>query len=325
MSNHKFDDYWAVTMFSFTNELLAAEHTPLELIEQVLESGLAKQVEVDGPMHFRNFPDPPAHEVADLKALLDKHEAKVSLIGGTADRAISGSRMVDSDALVTSVKTQLALASDLGAFGLRMMVGGLSLEELRELAPVAESLNVKILFELHGVMSAESQLARDCLELVKEVNSSHVRMMFDSSLFMTKFPEVLIRAIKKLGVSNAEEMASRWATSTLQEFRGWLMPQLEQLPPPFRAFLPTLTSRIGHALPSEFDDYMPYIESVHLKYWERESDDLPLLKFLYQNGYTGYLTSEWGGHEWDSLDDNSALEMTKAHRELVERSFNLAH
>jgi len=328
MSSHKFDDYWAVTMFSFTNDLLDGHTSALELIDQVLTSGVTKRIEVDGPMHFRNFPLPEAKEISDLKALLAKHQAGISLIGGAADRAVSATRLVTSAEVVESVKHQLALSAYLGAFGLRMMVGGLSLEELREIAPTAEALNVKILFELHGVMSADSAIARECLQLVKDVDSSHVRLMFDSSLFMTRFPEVLRNALKQVGISNVEEMADKWANSSLEDFRGWLMPQLDQLSPRFRAFLPTLTSRVGHSKPSDYDDYIPYVESVHVKFWDLQEDMQPttdLIKYLLDADYTGYLTSEWGGHEWVSLKQASSLETTKSHRELVERSFNLAH
>lgn len=325
MANYKFNDYWAVTMFSFTNELLDARKSSLALIEDVLAEGVTKLIEVDGPMHFRNFPNPPSQEIADLKALLAKYGAGISLIGGAADRAIASARLLDSAAVVESVKQQLALAADLGAFGLRMMVGGLSLEELRELAPVAEKLNVKILFELHGVMSPESKTARECLQLVRDVDSTHVRLMFDSSLFMQSMPQVLRKALAKVGLTNVDELAEKWASSTLDEFRAWLMPQADNYPPKFKSMLPTLFSRMGHAQPSDFDDYMPYIESVHLKYWESECDELPLLKYLYAHNYSGYLTSEWGGHEWDSLAENSAMQMTKHHKELIERSFDLAH
>ena len=328
MSNHKFNDYWAVTMFSFTNEILDGRTSALDLIDQVLSRGITKRIEVDGPMHFRNFPNPPASEIADLKALLAKHGAGISLIGGAADRAISASRLVDSAPVVASVKQQLALAADLGAFGLRLMVGGLSLAELQEVAPVAEALNVKILFELHGVMSPESKLARDCLQLVKDVNSTHVRLMFDSSLFMNEMPLVLRTELGKVGVSNVEEVADKWANSTLDEFRGWLMPQIETYSPRFKSMLPTLFSRIGHAKPSEYGDYINYIECVHIKYWDIHEDQTPtreLLEYLYQHNYDGYLTSEWGGHEWDSLNDNSAFTQTEAHKKFVERSFNHAH
>ena len=131
MSSHKFNDYWAVTMFSFTNELLDGRKTALDLIEEVLSSGLTKNIEIDGPMHFRNYPSPSAQEINELKALLGKHDARISLMGGAADRAISSTRLVHSAEVVDSVKRQLALSAELGAFGLRMMVGGLTLEELQ--------------------------------------------------------------------------------------------------------------------------------------------------------------------------------------------------
>ncbi|MFM6977387.1 MAG: sugar phosphate isomerase/epimerase family protein [Micrococcales bacterium] len=324
MVNHNFDDYWAVTMFSFTNELLEARHTSLELIESVLADGLSKHIEIDGPMHFRNYPNPSTHDIAELKQLLSKHGAKISLIGGAADRAISSTRLVSSAEIVKSVKRQLELAADLGAFGLRLMVGGLSVDEVKAIAPTAEALDVKVLYELHGVMAADSEIARECLQLVKDVDSTHVRLMFDSSLFMTEMPKALLAALGRVGVGNTNEFDEKWQTSTLDEFRAWLMPQVEKFPPPFKAFIPTLTSRMGHSKPSDYDEYLPYIESVHLKYWEDGNTDADLINYLIANGYVGYLTSEWGGHEWANTA-TPALEMTRAHRDLIERSFNLAH
>jgi hypothetical protein len=122
-------------------------------------------------------------------------------------------------------------------------------------------------------------------------------------------------------------MAQKWATSSLEEFRGWLMPQLDALPPRFRSFLPTLTSRMGHAKPADYQEYLPYIESIHLKYWDLDEGMEPttdLLKYLIRADYAGYLTSEWGGHEWKSLEQESALAVTKSHREDVNQSFELA-
>lgn len=328
MSNHKFADYWAVTMFSFTNELLDASDNPLQLIEDLLEAGVTKNVEIDGPMHFRNYPNPDPSEVKALKALLAKYDASISLVGGAADRAISSDRLVDSTSVVASVKHQLALASDLGAFGLRMMVGSLSNQELQELIPVAEKHDVRILFELHGVMSADSPTALECLNLVQELDSAYVRLMFDSSLFMAELPHGLLRSLQSAGVANTNELADKWKTSSLGEFRGWLMPQVDTFSPRFKAFLPTLLSRVGHAKPSDFDAYLPFIESVHLKYWELDEEmtsTQDLIKYLRQKNYAGYLTSEWGGHEWYSLKQIASMDATLNHKELVERSFNLAH
>jgi hypothetical protein len=328
VSNYKFSDYWAVTMFSFTNELLAGRASALELIDQVLSQGLSQFIEIDGPMHFRNYPHSNPAELADLKAVLTKYRAGISLVGGTVDRAVSSTRMVDSASVVESVKAQLALASEIGAFGLRMMVGGLTLEELQEIAPVAEHHGVKILFEMHGVMTPDSPAAVECLELVKTVNSSHVRLMFDSSLFMTELPHGLLKALAASGVSDTDAFAQKWKHSTLSDFRNWLIPQIDSFSPTFKAFIPTLFSRLGHARPEEYGDYLPYIESVHLKYWELDEDMSStdaLLKVLSRQNYSGYLTSEWGGHEWYSLNKVSAFAATSNHRELVERSFNLAH
>ena len=60
MKHAKWHGQWAVTLFSFSNELMAADRSACELLDEVLASGLTKVVELDGPQHFRNYPLPPA-------------------------------------------------------------------------------------------------------------------------------------------------------------------------------------------------------------------------------------------------------------------------
>jgi hypothetical protein len=85
---------------------------------------------------------------------------------------------------------------------------------------------------------------------------------------------------------------------------------------------------MGHAHPTDYDEYLPYIECVHLKYWELVDSEgeistptKALIDFLRRKNYTGFYISEYGGHEWASVDEISALEMTAGHRALVEAVF----
>jgi hypothetical protein len=151
--------------------------------------------------------------------------------------------------------------------------------------------------------------------------------MFDSSLFMTELPHGLLKTLAASGVSDIEVFAEKWKHSTHSDFRNWLMPQIDSFSPKVKAFIPTLFSRLGHARPEEYGDYLPYIESVHLKYWELDEDmtsTLALLKVLRKQNYSGYLTSEWGGHDWYSLMEVSAFAATGNHLALVERNFKTA-
>jgi sugar phosphate isomerase/epimerase len=333
MTSQNFEDAWAVTMFSFANELLAAEKTPLQLVESVLEAGLTKNIEIDGPMHFHNWPHVPSSEISELKALLAKYGARIAIIGGAIDRSRSASVFVSSEEAMKLLEAQIALAKELGAFGVRLMVGALSLEEAKHIAPIAEQHGIKIMFELHGVLTADSADAQAVLAFVKEVNSPWVTLMFDSSLFMLSFPEAMQKIFVKIGVApgKVSEIVRRWSTDSLSEFKGWLLPQIEggEFPPQFGAYVATLFTRMGHAKPEDYDAYLPYIECVHLKYWELVDTDgeiskptKALIDYLRRKNYQGFFISEYGGHEWASVSEISALAMTAGHRALVEAVFN---
>ena len=327
-NKYTFDDAWTVIMFSFASELLAAEHTPLELVEQVLSSGLSKYVELDGPMHFRNFPYVSNEEVDDLKALLEKYGAGISLIGGYADRAKSANRFTDSPEVVESIKEQIRLAGRVGAYGLRLMVGALTADELRQVIPTAEENNVVILYEIQGPATPDSPAARACFNLAKDSGSANVRLMMDGSLFMSEFPKIFVADMAKHGVAD-ENLEKEWKVKSLDEYKNWLLPKLDEYPPVMPEFLNTLFSRMGKSVPSDWVEYLPYVGCVHLKYWELEDDKgqlsrptTELMALLKELGYQGFYTSEWGGHEWTTYPEYKALEMTAGHRALVEKCFN---
>ncbi len=335
MGKRSFDDSYSVTMFSFTNELLLADKSPLTLAQDLLESGLSKNIEVDGPQHFRKFPNADPSEVAGLRRAIDSLKGSCSLLGGYADRA-QGNRLVGSPEVVSSVSRQIEIAHQLGAFGLRVQADALTAAEAKELAKLAEESNVHILFELQGSMTPDSPTTEACLDVVSQVGSEYVGIMFDSSLFMTSFPGPLKRTMLQRGLPSASvvELEHRWLDSSLPDYRNWVLTQLKdgKLPPSTGQFLPTLFSRMGHSAPSEWSHVAGSIRSVQLKFWDQEDEagelqkaTTELMRLLRSAEYDGFYCSEWGGHEWYSLGDVSALDAVRWHRSVVEKSWIESH
>jgi hypothetical protein len=83
-----------------------------------------------------------------------------------------------------------------------------------------------------------------------------------------------------------------------------------------------LLIRFGRSDAADLQDILPLVGAFHLKFWDLDDDggrvSQPLRDLgglLGRNGFTGTLTSEWGGHEW--LQDDPA-EMTRRHLALAE-------
>jgi hypothetical protein len=331
LSKPEFEERYAVTMFGFTNELLEASRTPLELVELVLETGLAKNIEIDGPQFFRNFPNVEPAEVTALGDLLADYGAKLSLLGGYTDRA-AGATLHASDSVVSSLLKQIELVSQLGGFGLRVQVDAFTTDEAPQIARAAEALGVKVLLEMQGSMTPSDPRTQATLVVVEAAASANVRLMFDGSLFMTCIPPTLKTLMQSYGLtpSQVNEIETHWLEDSTSEYRGWLLENLKSgtFPPRLNALLPTLLTRIGHSTPSDWEHVASLVESVHLKYWDTSDElgavSLPttqLMQLLDSQGYQGYYCSEWGGHEWHTLQELPAFKAISWHKQVVEACY----
>lgn len=331
MTKEPFDERFAVTMFCYTNELLAAQRTPVQLLADLLATGLTKNIEIDGPQHFRNFPQVSAAEVRQVTDLLAETGAKLTLVGGYADRAL-GSRIVPSAEVVESLRQQLRLVAALGGYGLRVQADAIRIDEVAVLAPEAEAVGVTILLELQGSMTPDAPVVQSALDVIAAAATPRVRLMFDSSLFMTRFPTPFRAALLGIGLSDQviDGLQTDWKSKPLGQFRGDLISAVQtgQLTPAIQGFFPTFFSRFGHGVPEDWKDLLPLVDSVQLKFWELADPDggtlentRALIQQLEAVGYRGYYCSEWGGHEWYSIDQVPAAAAISWHRELAATAY----
>lgn len=331
MTKEPFDERFAVTMFGYTNELLAARRTPIELLADLLATELTKNFEIDGPQHFRNFPQVSAAEVKQVTDLLAETGATVTLVGGYADRAL-GSRIVHSAQVVESLRQQLRLVASLGAYGLRVQADAIRVDEVAVLSAEAEALGVTILLEMQGSMTPDAPVVQSALDVIAAAATPRVRLMFDSSLFMTRFPTPFRAALRGIGLSDEviDGLQTDWKSKPLGQFRGDLISAVQtgQLTPAIQGFFPTFFSRFGHGVPEDWKGLLPLVDSVQFKFWELADPDggtlentRALMQQLEATGYRGYYCSEWGGHEWYSIDQVPAASAIAWHRDLAAAAF----
>src|SRR5438309_9507643 len=114
---------FAGTLFSFTNELLAAAATPDELLDRMLRGGLGAAVEIDGAQHFRSFPLLDADEVRATARVVADAGGVVSVLGGGPDLTPAPGVLRDAEALHAQLESQIRAARILGAEAVRILFG----------------------------------------------------------------------------------------------------------------------------------------------------------------------------------------------------------
>jgi hypothetical protein len=320
---NNFEDLWSVTMFSFSNEILARKNKPIEILESLVDSGLTKFVEIDGPQFFRNYPNPSAAEVGQVNELLSGRGVGVSLLGAYMDRAFGHGIMATRQQLMAQIDAQLALGAKLGAKALRIQADAIRDDELDEVLELIEKHGVPLLLELQGSGSPTSPIATHAIAQIK-ASGGKLGLLLDASLFMMSFPPTFLKLLTKIGVSQEQQtlLETNWKSMSSGEFRGWLISAIESgdLPGSIRSQMPTLLSRFGCGKVSDWAEHADLIHSVHLKYWDGEDGQGELSQVAKQivellpESFEGNICSEWGGHEWHTLEELPGLEITRQHR-----------
>jgi hypothetical protein len=118
-----FGGRYAVTMFSFMNEILSAKQTTNEIMTEYLESGISKIVEIDAPIHFRTFPNISEAEIDAFKAIIDAQGATLATMGAFSDRAISRTAFRSKTELESLMDLQLSAVKKLCGTGIRIGAG----------------------------------------------------------------------------------------------------------------------------------------------------------------------------------------------------------
>lgn len=325
------DPRWAVTLFSFTNELLAAERSPDDLLAGVLADDLATLVEIDAAQHFRSFPVLDLEEVRRTAEVVQAAGARVSLLGGGADLVPAPGVRLDDETVLAQLVAQIEAARLLGAEGIRLPFGVLSWTVLEPAAERARAAGVLLLEEVQGPAEPSGPRIRERIDDLERTGEPAVRLLLDLSALMSRLPPTYVDALLAEGVppGTLARLAEAFAARRVGPLVG---PSLTDpaLSPAAKSLLVTAMTRFGHGTVDEWLPLAPWIASVHLKWWDLPSAEVDLadetgalLDGLFAAGFDGAVCSEWGGHEWQGADVSAAGQV-EAHRRLFDARFRTA-
>lgn len=325
----KFSERFAVTLFSLTNELMRADRTPNQVLDQFLESGLTKLVEIDGPQHFRNYPHASDAEIQQLKEVLIKHNASVVQLGIYVDRARTPELMLTGPEVVQHLEDQLKLAAKIGAPQVRLGLGFAKIAELKAILPLAKSLGIRIVLEIQGTTEPEAAEVLEHIEFLQGPVADQIGILLDTSVCMKVLPPTYLAALSAAGFEEPtiEQMVQAWQTMPAAAVRGLVFGQIMPKAPNAEAasLALTLPTRMGKTTIDQWEHVLPFVKAVHLKFWDTSDVDgaiseptTALLNKLADHNFAGALISEWGGHDWHKSEINS-IQVLSAHRDVCLR------
>lgn len=321
---------WAVTLFSFTNELHERSRSANDILREVGESGLAAAVEVDAAQHFGSFPLISDADIAAFRRATDDVGVTPTMMGGYLDLRLDRRGPRSPREQEDLLRAQLEAAAAMGFFGVRVGLGAVPSDLAERLIPDLDALDIALLAEVQAGARPDAPAIDALREQRMRMGTDRLGFVFDSSLVMEAFPVTWIRAVRDAGVPQevidaADALWRERDPEGLPRVMSMVRPldlpsaTLRRLEMPFRRF--------GCSTVDEWDDFFDDVTSVHLKYWDVDDSDGRISRqtsavkaALSAHGYSGFVCSEWGGHDWLEPETSPASEMTRRHREIYERA-----
>ncbi len=253
-----------VALYSYSAEY-GFEKNLEDCFEDLCDMG-AHGIEILANTHIENYPYPTDEWVDKWFRLCDKYQVEPVEYGHWIDVRVLQDRNLTTEEAIERLEQDMRLAHRLGFHVLRTKMsvknGNLDpVENWREIIkgvlPLAERLDLKLCPEIHIPTSLKSQMIQDYVDFIKETGTRNFGLNIDFSVFKKKF---------KPG---------------------------EFVSPGFVA-----------SEPEDLIPLIPYIYCCHAKFFEVNDDFeetmVPyreILTVLKDNGWDGYLLSEYEGND----------------------------
>jgi sugar phosphate isomerase/epimerase len=306
------------TLFSFTNEYHSHRCTVEQLIDRTAELGLGPGIEILGFSHIREYPRVSNDFVKMFRRAVERNNLEPSCLSMNCDVMIHRDRPMTLDESYEYHKAQIETAARLGlpVAKTQVMVGP---ELLVRLAPLAEKLNVKVGVEVHTPEAADSPNVMAFREAYDKIGSPYLGFVPDFGASVASVPQCFIDSFREMGIR--EEFIQIALDAWVSE--GSFSERIGRYQQNERAAGATDTDiggmfmifgMLGRQDPKKWLEIMPQVIHIHAKFYDAHESAIAideLLPLFRDNGYDGYLASEWEGHAF--VDDDATEQLTAYH------------
>ena len=308
--------------FNWTPDIIAARQTAPDIVTGIADS-VVKTIELEPGLVWRSFPAPQNDEVDGLRTSLAANGGRISIVGASLDDFTSPTQRRSLQERLDFLVPQLRAAHRVGAGGVRLPIGQAGPELLAMVRPLLHELDLVLYEEIQGQQVPDHPAVAPALEAIARLDDDRVRVLVDISMLMPTLPVTYLEELRRGGISPdlIRRLEDEWRDpATLDAVTALL--RSGDVPPQIHTLFMNLLIRFGRSGAADLAGILPRVGAFHLKFWDLDDDggrvsqplrDLGCL--LGRSGFSGTLTSEWGGHEWLT---NDPTEMTRKHLALAE-------
>jgi sugar phosphate isomerase/epimerase len=257
-----------VALYSYSAEF-GFNKTLEDCFEDVHDMG-AHGIEILANTHIENYQYPTDEWVEKWFRLCDKYEVVPVEYGNWIDSHVLGDRDLTTQESVEMLKRDIRLAHRLGFTVMRTKMPVINdllepvlnwREIIKGALPLAEELGIRMCPEIHTPSNLKGKLVTDFVDFIKETGTKNFGLNIDLSVFQNRFdvPGVVV-------------------------------------------FNPDCK----HSEPEEIIRLLPYVKCIHAKFNKMDDNfnelTIPypeILKILVEQGWEGYLLSEYEGENKD--------------------------
>lgn len=321
----------ATSLFSLAYEWNSRQYSLDDLMAETKRVALGNGLEIIGFQSLRGFPKPSKETIREVQTLIEKHEFEPVCLDANVDIALRRHRYLTVDETVEYIRAQLRVAEQLGFPVLRVQMMAKP-EVMRRLAPHAEKANVKLGMELHTPYDVTHPAVIALRELYAELDTPYLGFIPDCGTSMRAIPDALLSSFRQTGVTDALIDLTReiWQKDLPMPVKfGELQERAASLgaTPPQIGRLNMAFSMNGRQSPERWTEIVPQTVHLHGKFYgfddagnEPSIDYAAILKVFFENGYRGYIASEYEGSAF--TDAYSSFDMVHRHQVLCQRILN---
>lgn len=319
------------TLYSLTNQFHGREYSFEELICEVARQNLGPGLEIVGFQSIRGFPVITDAFADKFKQLIDETKLVPTCLGINADLMLDPDNPMTDDQSVDYQAKQIEAAAKLGFPVVRYQYPA-GVDVIRKLVPTAEKYGVKLGLEIHAPHHVHHPVVLAYREMYEQMKSPFLGFIPDMgasaravppTFFETALangvPQPLIDLAKEYWLDNNGEPYERQAKFKAKaEALGFNPVNISDLLIIFGLF--------GKMDPMLWAEIIPQSVHIHGKFFDfdENGDDIAIdyrkiIPVFIENGYNGYMSSEYEGHMWT---DSNGFEKLRDHHKLLRKILN---
>ncbi|SMD20106.1 TIM barrel protein [Rhizobium sp. RU36D] len=296
------------TLYAYTNEFHRRQFTLEGLIAEVARLGQGPGLEIVGFQSLKGFPDVSDDTAARFKDCVAQHQLELTCLGINADAHLRADRSRTREELVDFHARQIRSAAKLG-FPLVRYQYAAGPEVIRELAPLARDLNVKLGLEVHAPHTVDHPEVLAYREMYAQVNSPYLGFIPDFGASAKAVPQRYLRYYRGNGIPEfaIEAALDLWAEDSdpftkRPRYLEWA--EKAGVDRGRALEIHTIFGLFSRQPLRNWLEIMPQVIHVHGKFYEVDEtgtdqaiDYASILDVFVEGGYRGYISAEWEGHQ----------------------------